>query len=63
MDISVLIVFGGALLMSGYLYVTFLLLLNDSISDMPPWVPFAWPLILPPVYAWILVSRWTGRPT
>lgn len=61
MDSSVLMVFAGALLMSGYLYVTFLLLVNDSLSDMPLWVYLAWPLVLPLGYGLILVPRLCRR--
>lgn len=61
MDWSLLMVVCCSTLASVYVYGAFLLLLNDSSADMPPWVPVLWPFVLPPVYAWIAVARWFGR--
>lgn len=61
MYISMLMLIGGWLLIVGYAYVVLLLLVDDSFSDMPPWVALVWPVILLPVYAWLLFSRWAGR--
>ena len=61
MDGSALMVFGGGLVMSGYVYVAVLLRLNDSVRDLPSWVPLAWPVLLPLAFGWMLVARWLGR--
>ena len=51
------LVFGVLCLCSAYAYAAVWLRLNDSILDLPRWVPLAWPVLLPFVVVRIAFAR------